>query len=344
MTEFVAGRDYDARAVTRELGAKRAQEGLFVGAERILVIVTPGVKGVEFPERAVLRWCGQVPKAVVEAKRRVLVFVGRDEERVQFVGEGRVTQSSSEAALRDVRFTFTPPLPRAAWLELMASQLPPSGPAPEAALAALSKDSSPEETWAALALFIERWHGKAPARVADVVAPLPLCRLLAAQAAIPELFQHNHLVWPDELVVEDGRMVFMWENQSVCLWATEPGGEDALVWYRNNEEGEPWLQESAPLSVFLVQAVLFEAIMHGRFGAHATALPSDQLQPLLARLAPLGSGPWNWGGARFFGRDGALLMTMEEGGAADVFLAARTPVDLSPFEDLVSDHWDRVAF
>ena len=37
-------------------------------------------------------------------------------------------------------------------------------------------------------------------------------------------------------------------------------------------------------------------------------------------------------------------MTMEEGGAADVFLAARTPVDLSPFEDLVSDDWDRVAF
>jgi hypothetical protein len=344
MTELVAGRDYDARAVTRELGAKRVEEGLFVGAERILVIAAPGAEGVDFPERAVLRWTGPMPKAVVESRRPALVFVGLEEERVRFVGEGRVTQYSSGTAPRDVRFTFTPPLPRAAWLELMAGQLPPRGPAPEAALAALSKDSSPEERWAALAMFIERWHGKAPARVAEVVAPLPLCRLLAAQAAIPELFQHNHLVQPDELVVEDSRMVFLWENQSVCLWATEPAGEDAAVWYRNNEEGAPWVEESAPLSVFVVQAVLFEAIMHSRFGAHTFAVPSEQLQPLLARLDPLGSGIWNWGGARFYGRDGALLMTMEQEGAADVFLAARTPLDLSPFQDLVSEDWERVAF
>jgi hypothetical protein len=37
-------------------------------------------------------------------------------------------------------------------------------------------------------------------------------------------------------------------------------------------------------------------------------------------------------------------MTMENHGACDVWLAARTPVALSRFEDLVTEDWDHVAF
>ena len=166
-----------------------------------------------------------------------------------------------------------------------------------------------------------------------VVGPLPLCRLLAAwrpfRSSSSSTSRSSRRSWRSRT-----KMVFLWENQGVCLWATAPDGEDAAVWYRNNEEGEPWLEESAPLSLFLIQAVLFEAIMHSRFGAHTISLPSAQVQPLLARLDPLGSEIWKWGGARFYGRHGALMMTMEQEGAANVFLAARTPADLTPFEHL----------
>ncbi len=134
------------------------------------------------------------------------------------------------------------------------------------------------------------------------------------------------------------------ENQGVCLWATEPEGEDPRVWYRNNEQGEPWIEEPQRLAGFLIQAVIFEAILHAQFGANATELPAASVKDIVAQVEPLGGGHWNWAGARFFARDGALVMTMESDGACDAWLAARTPFALSRFEDLVTEDWDRVAF
>ncbi len=62
------------------------------------------------------------------------------------------------------------------------------------------------------------------------------------------------------------------------------------------------------------------------------------------QVEPLGSGRWNWGGARFFAREGALVMTMGDDNASDVWLAARTPHALSRFDGLADDRWDYVAF
>lgn len=174
--------------------------------------------------------------------------------------------------------------------------------------------------------------------------PAPLRRMLSIQAVVPDVVRQNQLVRPEELRIDDGKIVFLVENQAVCLWATEPDGEDPRVWYRNNEEGEPWLEEPERLSGFLIRAVLFEAIMQARFGASVAALPADEVQPILSRVASLGGGRWNWGGARFFAREGALVMTMDNDGASDVWLAARSPLALSRFEDLVTEQWDRIAF
>src|SRR5260370_32300971 len=98
------------------------------------------------------------------------------------------------------------------------------------------------------------------------------------------------------------------------------------------------------LSGFLLQAVLFETILHAQCGASGTAIPAETVRAIVAQVAPLGSGRWNWGGARFFARDGALVMTMGDGGASDVWLAARSPLALSRFEELADDRWDHVAY
>lgn len=240
------------------------------------------------------------------------------------------------------------PLERSAWLALLAGRLRPEGAPPEAALASLTPESSPSERWAALTTFLERWYGNPLSELPDVaqpaIGPAPLRRMLSIQAVVPDVVRQNQLVRPEELRIDDGKIVFLVENQAVCLWATEPDGEDPRVWYRNNEEGEPWLEEPERLSGFLIRAVLFEAIMQARFGASVAALPADEVQPILSRVASLGGGRWNWGGARFFAREGALVMTMDNDGASDVWLAARSPLALSRFEDLVTEQWDRIAF
>jgi hypothetical protein len=109
-------------------------------------------------------------------------------------------------------------------------------------------------------------------------------------------------------------------------------------------QGEEIYASPERLSGFLIQAILFETILHARFGACGTALPAETVRALLGGFEPLGSGRWNWGGARFVARDGALVMTMEDGGASDVWLAAPTPLALSRFEGLPDDCWDHVAF
>jgi hypothetical protein len=351
LPELVPGREYDVKEIRVAVGASAGGNALVVGRKEIVLFarIDPASRGPYFRERATLEWPGEVPKRAVETNAKVLVFVHIDDNAVRFIGEGRATRYSSGKALpRDVEFTIRPPLARSSWLELLAGRLPPEGPPPEAPLASLAADSTPNARWTALTAFLERWHGTSlaelPAIMETTIGPPLLRKMLGIQAVVPDVVRHNQLVQPEELRLEDGKIVFLVENQAVCLWATETDGEDPRVWYRNNEEGEPWLEEPERLSGFLVQAVLFEAILHARFGASATALPADMVEAILSRVAPLGSERWNWGGARFFGRDGALVMTMENDGAWDVWLAARTPLALSRFEDLVTETWDHVAF
>jgi hypothetical protein len=247
-----------------------------------------------------------------------------------------------------VTFALKPDLARSEWLKFIERQVPTTDLVPEAPLAGLGPDSTTSGRWSALIAFVERWYGKPVDQAAIVVqtklGPPLVRKMIGLHAAVPEVMQHNHLVQPDELELEEGKVVFLVENQAVCLWATEPAGEDPIVWYRNNVQGEPWIEEPERLSGFLIQAVLFEAILHARFGASGTALPGETVRAILAQVAPLGNGRLNWGGARFFACDGALVMIMGDDGASDVWLAARTPLALSRFEGLADDRWDHVAF
>jgi hypothetical protein len=349
--KLVHGKEYDPHEIRRALGARAAKDAFAVGRDGVALFarIDAGSGSPYFSARSTLEWPGVAPRRAVEAETRVSVFVHLSDDAVRFIGDGRATGYSSGKDLpSDVQFTISPPLTRSAWLELLAGRLPPEGPPPEAPLADLPPGSRPDERWAALTGFLERWHGQSlaepPAIPGTTTAPPLLRKMLGVQALVPDVVRHNQLVRPEELVLEDGKIVFLVENQGVCLWATEPDGDDPRVWYRENQDRAPWSEERERLSGFLIQAALFEAILHARFGASATALPDDEAEAILALVAPLGAGRWNWGGARFFGADGALVMTMENGEACDVWLAARTPLALSRFEGLVTDEWDRVAF
>lgn len=90
------------------------------------------------------------------------------------------------------------------------------------------------------------------------------------------------------------RLVFYRENQDVYVWSTEPTGDDPPVWVRPFDGGEPWEIEEAPLSGFLIQMVLFEAIMQAQYGASSAWLDTQDFESFITRLTPLPLGSWRW--------------------------------------------------
>jgi hypothetical protein len=201
--------------------------------------------------------------------------------------------------------------------------------------------------------FLEWWHGqptRPPVRVEDGPLPEPI-RVLASLAAVwPRAFAQNKLAAGPDLLRDQDRIVFYVENQGVYLWATDGIGRDPVVWGRFNDPGERWLAEREPLSRFLVQIVMFEAIMGAVHAASASWLSLAQLEAILEPLqqAPFGSWRWPAEPTWFYTGDDLLAIANPNGptpaGPADrfeVFVAARRPDALAYLAEISDVEWDR---
>ncbi len=353
MTRFVPGHEYQREDIFDVLGEHQTEGSFLLDDDIVVLIAKIGDSVVEphLPDRSSLFWPGQAPAHIAKEGVSILIFVELDSGKLRFLGTGRPSSYRLEGlTVRDVRFVFRPALSRVVWCELLGGRLLPnlSPPASEE-LAELSATATPEERWAALKIFVERWYQRPldpSLSLSDALAlgPPLLHRLLELSREVPELFTQNQLVAANELVVEDGRVVFLIENQGVCHWAIDPVGEDPRVWYRLNEVGALWLEEPERLSMFMVQAVLLEATLHAPFGASATAVSHETRDAIRAHMDPIGAAKWNWCGHRFFARDGALALIMETDDQCDVCLGACSPLALAVFEDLVTEQWDNIAF
>src|SRR5262245_5952970 len=138
MHEFVPGLEYERKEVRRAFGSSKVDDDILVSREGVALIATigPGSDKANFPDRSTLHWPGQVPKRAVERNSHVLVFVAQGGDALRFIGAGRVASYSSGKGLPlNVHLALTPRLKRAEWLELIAGQPPPQGPAPEEQLA-----------------------------------------------------------------------------------------------------------------------------------------------------------------------------------------------------------------
>jgi hypothetical protein len=170
----------------------------------------------------------------------------------------------------------------------------------------------------ALEGFLLNWYGprfreKRPAVwITSAPMPAPLRHFYSTIASWPDAIVQNHLLAPRELphlkkedwadiTVEDGKLVFYVENQGVCKWATsgEDGRDDAPVWIRGSTivgELEDWELEEPPLSAFLLQLLVFEAILGAEHGASVAWLDRPTLARVVEPLQPLPFGAWCWPG------------------------------------------------
>jgi hypothetical protein len=205
----------------------------------------------------------------------------------------------------------------------------------------------------AVARFIEAWHGPAARAPRELLlGPLPesVRRLASLAEGWPAVFVQNELVDDPEWARDGNRRVFYVENQGVYVWATDGVGADPVVWGRFNEPDERWQAEREPLSRFLLQIVVFEAILGAPYGAAASWITLPQLQAALGPLERLPWGSWRWPAepSWFYAGSDALAFVGSNGrwpwGPSDhfdAFIGARTRKGLAYLRDVQGIRWDR---
>jgi hypothetical protein len=207
------------------------------------------------------------------------------------------------------------------------------------------------ETWKR---FLVEWHG--PRRpeyglAADETKrrpmPMPLREFHEFAGNWPGVTVQNRVLAPSEMREEDGKLVFYVENQGVDIWATAPTEtRDAPVWVRENDPGEPWFEEE-PLSRFLLQLVVYEAVMGAPEGAVAAWLPLAEMERLSRRVHELPLAAWHRPlyPTRFYAGERVLLVVMPNPGPEDeayvsLYVGALDAEALTLVADHVDDSWD----
>jgi hypothetical protein len=167
----------------------------------------------------------------------------------------------------------------------------------------------------AMELFLASSHG--PRAVEPITSepmgsttmPAPLRRFYDVLGGWRKVVVQNVVLAPPETPhlaeeqwatahVEDGKLVFYVENQGVCEWATSPEDTDeAPVWIRGSTLGgdlDDWELEKPPLSAFLLQLLIFEAIMGASNGVSVAWHDRQALAQVVEPLARPQTDPWRW--------------------------------------------------
>jgi hypothetical protein len=186
--------------------------------------------------------------------------------------------------------------------------------------------------------------------------PLPLRRWYRYGGRRSGILSHqNSLLGPDELeLTADGRLLFYVENQGVYLWCTACRGDDPPVWGRKNKGDEPWVEEEATLSGFLIQVCLFEAVswaMHSACcGASASWVDQETLDRVTAPLKRVPLGDWRWPAYpnRFYTGKGTFAVICPNGEwrgkpGHTIWVGARTRGPLAYLKGIIGDAWEYTA-
>jgi hypothetical protein len=200
--------------------------------------------------------------------------------------------------------------------------------------------------------FLTAWLGP-PARDApksagrDLPAALAEWQRQAGRWDSPVMHQ-NHVPARRQM---DGEMLLVGvENQGVWLWGVRDGGDNPLVWERENKPAADWTQTGERLDEFLWHFTLVDAVFGTRFGLAANDVSSTGLAQLASAWSPVNVKPWRWPCPRhiLWAWDGLLAWTMvnnradspvTDASTYSIFVGARSNQDLVHVDDS-SIAWD----
>lgn len=86
------------------------------------------------------------------------------------------------------------------------------------------------------------------------------------------------------------------EAQAVWLWGVRDGGDNPLVWERENEPRAAWTPTGERLDEFLWHFTLVEAVFGGRFGLAANDVNPRDLARFTSSWMAVSAKPWRWPG------------------------------------------------
>lgn len=301
-----------------------------------LKISLRGKEGGMMPSSSEIRWRPELPDCMRTEPFRV------------FLRRGSTAVYLGMASLeRPRRVRLAEPLPEDAWRAFVAAATAPPPPSPAGALTEITKASTAEACIAALGVFLDRWHGPQATVAAENAAAYaispPILQRFYALARGRSFFAHNRMVGLKDLRDKDGKMVFYIENQGCCTWAIDAGAsEDPPVWVRTNDAGAAWERECDRLSLFVLQAAIFEHTMAPPFSASTEALSPRALAKLTKLVPPFAAPAWQSSGTRFYAGSDLIGFANPSDNVFEVYLAGHTRDPFEAIESLIAG-WPNVA-
>ncbi|MFE2274155.1 hypothetical protein ACFXB4_33640 [Streptomyces lavendulae] len=266
-----------------------------------------------------------------------------------YLGTAKVSRAgTADGVLTDCELRFEAPLSR----QLLNRVRPPLPALDLPGLEWLSNVNG--DRAAALEQFITGWYPgtgtdatEPPATSSSSCLPAGLRQLYRLAKRWPGALGAQNSILPESDLHTDhlGEMlVFGVENQGGFFWSllwTLDGPEaDPTVWFREFDE-EP-IAEQEPLSGFLIQFSLFEAVMSAEYRALPRRLTAAQAARLTEALNLVPLRPfWPWVPTRFYVAPGLVVhVSSVDGEAFDVRAGASHRSALAPLADLPVD-WIR---
>ncbi|MEV4135152.1 hypothetical protein AB0J72_23635 [Dactylosporangium sp. NPDC049742] len=201
---------------------------------------------------------------------------------------------------------------------------------------------------------MEAWYG--PSDVADV-APVPptidMPRALRSWYEVAGRWtdainpsDSTTVMSPEQLYVEDGRLVFMTEYIGDWAWATDTTGDNPAVYDREDRDAD-W-QFSAPgLAEFLHLFWLFNAVTSAPALAIKHSARPEDLTIVRSRMRHIETANWRCPieVLEFYEADGTLAYIASDAGSPSAFitLGASTRSANPVFESVAGPSWHRPA-
>ncbi|MER6504740.1 hypothetical protein ABT218_36910 [Streptomyces sp. NPDC001455] len=259
----------------------------------------------------------------------------------RYLGVGRPVYSScADGELLQCDLRIEPPL-----APEVLDEVRPTGPSPQTpSLDWLTQIG--EDPVTALGHFACAWYPRpVPAPVTPGAVPADLPRALREFYRLahqrPEMLGRQNRILPATELrtgADPRRVVFGEENQLCFHWELDPAEADPVVWLTAAEDSA----EREPLSGFLMQFSLFEAMTGAPYQAHAwyTPVPEPLMQDLTDRLRSVPLRPWRWPAdpTTFHVAPGLIACTSDLGdGMSEITIGAQHRGALRPYGELGID-------
>jgi hypothetical protein len=149
----------------------------------------------------------------------------------------------------------------------------------------------PHDKVAAMRAFLQGWYADVPpaqpeAHETSMEVPPALAAFYELAAHKPVIYGVHNRVYPQhelEFDEDEDGVVFAAENQGVWVKVIDPEEDDPEVY----DDGEP---DEEPLSGFLLQFALVEAVMSAPYAGHAE-ITDEERDRFVARLEPVPLAP-----------------------------------------------------